>query len=327
MATSAPQIPQAVRPGATVLTRLEAVEIVRWRGYATSAFHARRLSDHAVIATSPTFRWRKSAPPPDAGAARDAYDQLATELREHGWHDAGSTCLWYEHRFEQARLQSAPPASEMPPLVDDTLGSAPAEVAVTAEAPKPVAEAPWEEPEQPVLQPLQERASEESGRSRRGRRMAFGLAIAAVILAGGTFAVHAGISNKSTKGVAARPVAAAAEMAAAPTSAASVKAPASPASVTAAVSPASVTAAVSPARLEVRGVGKGSWLEVRLGSAKGRVLFSGVVHDGVHRRFHARRLWVTFGGATNLVITVNGVPQRLQGTVEALVTDRGLTAP
>ena len=99
------------------------------------------------------------------------------------------------------------------------------------------------------------------------------------------------------------------------------------ANVVAAQTPATKIAAASPAGLEIKGVGRGSWLEVRAGSAKGRVLFSGVVHEGGHRRFHARRLWVTFGAATNLAITVNGNAQRLQGTVEALVTDRGLTAP
>jgi hypothetical protein len=297
VATTAPQIPRPAPPGGLAPEQTEIVEIVRWRGYATSAFYARRLSDDAVVATSPTFRWRKSAPPPDRGAARAAHDRLTAELREEGWHDAGSTRLWYEHRFEQARSQSRDvPAVELPPVVEEPpSASVAAPVPAIAVEPKDASD-----PQPPA-------AAATSGRSTGGRRTAIGLVFVVAILAGGAFAVHAGTSGGSTDTTVAKSIAAA-QVVAAQTAAAKVAAP-------------------SPARLEVKGVGRGSWLEVRVGSAKGHVLFSGVVHDGGHRRFHAGRLWVMFGGATNLVVTVNGVRQRLQGTVEALVTDHGLTAP
>jgi hypothetical protein len=311
VATIVPQIPRPASPSASATEEVEAVEVVRWRGYVTSAFYARRLSDGEVLAISPTFRWRKSAPPSDAGPARIAYDSLVTELLEHGWFDQGTTGHWYERRFEQTRVQPIVAAATALPVAD---GRSPVETPPpVVDEPRPASDVPRDELTQPVEQPPSEPAVAVSGRSLGGRRAAFGIVIAAAILIAGVFAVHGGMSDGSTKG-AATPATpkhgSGAVVASAPTT-----------------HGATVAAAPADARLEVEGVGSGSWLEVRVGSANGRVLFSGVVHDGGHRRFHARRLWVTFGAASNLAITVNGVAQRLQGTVEALVTDHSLTAP
>ena len=80
-------------------------------------------------------------------------------------------------------------------------------------------------------------------------------------------------------------------------------------------------------RLVVEGTGTGSWVEARVDSARGRVLFAGVVSGGKSVVVKARRLWVRIGGAGNLVVKVNGVREMLNGTVDALVTERGLTKP
>jgi len=74
--------------------------VVRWRGYLTCEFLARR-PDGAIVAASGTFRWRKSAPPPEDGLAREAFDRLVGELLAYGWEERGRGALWYERRFER----------------------------------------------------------------------------------------------------------------------------------------------------------------------------------------------------------------------------------
>jgi Domain of unknown function (DUF4115) len=82
------------------------------------------------------------------------------------------------------------------------------------------------------------------------------------------------------------------------------------------VAPAHVVIAAAPGS-------RGSWIEVRLGSATGRRVFSGVVKDGDSRRYTARRLWVRFGAAGNVDVVVNGKPVRFTGTLETVITARG----
>ena len=82
------------------------------------------------------------------------------------------------------------------------------------------------------------------------------------------------------------------------------------------VAPAHVVIAAAPGS-------RGSWIEVRLGSATGRLIFSGVVKDGDSRRYTARRLWVRFGAAGNVGVAVNGKPVPLMGTLETVMTARG----
>ena len=74
--------------------------VTRWRGYLTCEFFARR-PDGAIVATSGTFRWRKSDPPPEDGPAREAFDRLVAELLAYGWEERGQGALWYEQRFER----------------------------------------------------------------------------------------------------------------------------------------------------------------------------------------------------------------------------------
>jgi hypothetical protein len=69
-----------------------------------------------------------------------------------------------------------------------------------------------------------------------------------------------------------------------------------------------------------------TWLEVRKGSAKGRVLYARVLAAGSHIRLLGRKLWVEVGAPWNLSVKVNGrsraVPSTLQGHL--LVTRSGV---
>jgi hypothetical protein len=78
----------------------EVCYVARWRGYLTCEFFARR-PDGAIVATSGTFRWRKSDPPPEDGPAREAFDRLVAELLAYGWEESGRGALWYERHFER----------------------------------------------------------------------------------------------------------------------------------------------------------------------------------------------------------------------------------
>jgi hypothetical protein len=77
-----------------------------------------------------------------------------------------------------------------------------------------------------------------------------------------------------------------------------------------------------PARLELVGTRKDTWAEVRRDSAAGPVLFSGIVHPDERVTAEATRLWVRFGGAANLEITLNGRRLPFTGTVETTLTSR-----
>jgi hypothetical protein len=81
--------------------QIEVCSVARWRGYLTCEFFARR-PDGAIVATSGTFRWRKSDPPPEDGPAREAFDRLVAELLAYGWEERGRGALWYERRFERS---------------------------------------------------------------------------------------------------------------------------------------------------------------------------------------------------------------------------------
>jgi hypothetical protein len=83
----------------------EVCQVDRWRGYLTCEFFASG-PDGATVATSGAFRWRKSAPPPEDGPAREALDRLVAELLANGWEECGRGALWYERRFERPSLRS-----------------------------------------------------------------------------------------------------------------------------------------------------------------------------------------------------------------------------
>ena len=78
----------------------------------------------------------------------------------------------------------------------------------------------------------------------------------------------------------------------------------------------SVVAKPAQADLRVAAHGNGSWLEIRRGSATGPILYSATLTDGQTLHFRGPRLWGRFGAASNLTITANAHPVRIQGTYE-----------
>jgi cell division septum initiation protein DivIVA len=76
--------------------------------------------------------------------------------------------------------------------------------------------------------------------------------------------------------------------------------------------------------LTLRAVGT-TWVEVRSTSSTGRVLYSGLLSPGIQKSFRAAwRLWVRFGGAANLAVTLNGRLLRVPtGTYDAFFDAHG----
>jgi cytoskeletal protein RodZ len=68
-----------------------------------------------------------------------------------------------------------------------------------------------------------------------------------------------------------------------------------------------------------------TWVEVRSGSENGEVFYSGILPEGMEKRFRGVHLWASFGAAANLTAYLNGRPLKLRpGTYTALVGARGL---
>jgi hypothetical protein len=68
-----------------------------------------------------------------------------------------------------------------------------------------------------------------------------------------------------------------------------------------------------------------SWVELRIGTATGRVLYSGILRQGETTRASGRTLWVRFGSAANLDLALNGKPiHGVTGTLDATITPSGL---
>jgi hypothetical protein len=66
------------------------------------------------------------------------------------------------------------------------------------------------------------------------------------------------------------------------------------------------------------------WLSIHVGSPDGKVLYTNVLTQGNSVQVKARRLWIEYGAAENLDVTLNGKSTFLgEGTGTALVTPRG----
>ncbi len=78
--------------------------------------------------------------------------------------------------------------------------------------------------------------------------------------------------------------------------------------------------------LTVEAVRGDSWVELRVGSSSGRILYSGILARGESMSGKGSRLWARFGSVGNLDLRLNGKPVRTahSGTVNALVTPSGL---
>ena len=83
-----------------------------------------------------------------------------------------------------------------------------------------------------------------------------------------------------------------------------------------------------PARVVFHAGPGNTWLEVRKGSAQGKVLYARVLTAGSHVRLVGRRLWVEAGAPWNLSVKVNGRsrPGRGPSHRHLLVTRSGVRA-
>jgi cytoskeleton protein RodZ len=88
------------------------------------------------------------------------------------------------------------------------------------------------------------------------------------------------------------------------------------------------TPSAPPARVVFRAGPGNTWLEVRKGSAKGKVLYAHVLTSGSRIRVSGRRLWVSAGAPWNLSVKVNGRDRALpsQSHRHLLVTRSGVRA-
>jgi uncharacterized protein DUF4115 len=78
-------------------------------------------------------------------------------------------------------------------------------------------------------------------------------------------------------------------------------------------------------RLLLTATGGDSWIDAREASAQGRVLYAGVLSQGLSVTLRAQRVWVRFGSAANLAAQLNGKPLALRtGTYSALISPSGL---
>jgi hypothetical protein len=71
-----------------------------------------------------------------------------------------------------------------------------------------------------------------------------------------------------------------------------------------------------------------SWFQARAGSFGGRVLYEGNLSEGETVRLRSRRLWIRFGGASDIDLRIDGRPVRLPafGTYDAFAGPRGVVA-
>jgi hypothetical protein len=68
-----------------------------------------------------------------------------------------------------------------------------------------------------------------------------------------------------------------------------------------------------------------SWLSVRSRSASGKVLFEGLLGQGLALRFELERLWIRLGAPSNLAAKLNGKLMALPGsTASVLVSAKGI---
>jgi Domain of unknown function (DUF4115) len=97
----------------------------------------------------------------------------------------------------------------------------------------------------------------------------------------------------------------------------------------AAGTPATRTPAPALTKLVLTAARGDCWLEARVGSGTGKLLFAGNLEQGRSLRLAKRRLWLAFGAGPNLEVTLNGrrVESFPTGTAAVIVTAKGVSAP
>jgi hypothetical protein len=84
--------------------------------------------------------------------------------------------------------------------------------------------------------------------------------------------------------------------------------------------------ASASAKLLVTAARGDCWLEARVGSATGKLLFTGNLEQGRSIQLAKQRLWIAFGAGANLDVTLNGrrVESFPTGTAAVVVTAKGV---
>jgi hypothetical protein len=286
----------------------ETCEIVFWRGYFKCAFYAVFQAGEPV--GSPYFRARDGFPT-QSGAPLEAHQALVERLTAEGWEPATRGRAWYSLSFRRRewspvdeRPLEAPPA-EFPTV--ETPSGAPA---VEAHVAPPLVAEPEPEPvPAPELdsetEPIPAAAQPKFHRQRA-------LLVATVALS--ALAVALGLTLFGTKSAQGQDPA-------------NVGSPQSQQKLHArnrkpipAVVPATRQPVANvPTTIVVTGSRGDSWVEAKVGSARGKSLFAGVVTPGQTVRVTAPVLWITFGDAGNLHVRVNGKTP-VQGTFHGTIT-------
>ena len=82
------------------------------------------------------------------------------------------------------------------------------------------------------------------------------------------------------------------------------------------------SSATGTARLVVRAVRGGSWMEVRAGSAAGKLLYSGTLEQGQRKSFEGRSLQLALAEPENVAVRLNGNRVELPAGTTFVVTSR-----
>jgi periplasmic protein TonB len=96
----------AAWPETPVEGSVDTCEVVRWRGYTRSAFHAAAVDGDGLaydVARSPLFKWRKSDEPPQEATTIAARQELVEKLIADGWEQVARGQTWYGGVFRRRR--------------------------------------------------------------------------------------------------------------------------------------------------------------------------------------------------------------------------------
>jgi hypothetical protein len=287
------------------LLETERCTIERWRGYRSSTFYV-SLDGETAFLESSSFPWRKAEPPPESGRARAAFDELAAALENMGWQrEDGLAGAWYAARFARSveRRYRAPTPMPLPARREPEPEPVQAPPVIVSREPEPPPLEP--PPGPPAPAPTAAVVARPSRPRRRLRPITLVSGLGALVAVGSLALGAAGLGSKHSRTI----LVPAAKAAPAPANPAR-----SPKSVARHTTAKSATVALTITAT------RSSWLEVRRGSANGRVVFAGNLDPGGSVHLRARRLWARFGAASNLVVRVDGRRVNLMGTVEHVFT-------
>lgn len=266
------------------------------------------LTETGEVFESPTYRWRRPAPPPENGAARAAYDSLVERLLAEGWEPEATGQTWYATSFVRPTFEAQPVVVEAPPQPVPASPPAPQPAPRPPAAATPPATRTAAAPPEPAARAESESSTTVGVASRRWgrRRVVLAGALAGVVAFAGVAVVTAGRSADVRRPPAAKP-APVAKRATIPKAH----------RVAAAAAPAPPRHVATTFRLGIAAHST-TWLEIRRGSKAGPVLYSGNLSPGRTLHFRGSRLWGRFGAAGNLTITQDGRLVPLQGTYDRL---------